>query len=146
MRLIDAKSERDVLLHFRVTDTGMGIPADTQELIFEVFSQADNSSTRNFGGTGLGLTISSRLVKKIGGRIWVESVEGCGSTFHFTAKFEVAHKASFESQQVDISTLGGLSVLVVDDNARAERCSIVFAALGYEAYVGFFGTGRVRTD
>ncbi len=72
-------------VHFSVSDTGVGIPADKQGIIFDAFAQADNSVTRKFGGTGLGLTITARLVEMMGGRIWLESSEGAGSTFHFTA-------------------------------------------------------------
>ncbi len=83
----EAATPSDVVLHFSVRDTGVGIPLDRQESVFEAFTQADGSVTRTHGGTGLGLTISSQLVQLMGGRVWVESEAGKGSTFHFTARF-----------------------------------------------------------
>jgi two-component system, sensor histidine kinase and response regulator len=108
-------------LHFTVTDTGIGIPKDKQQLVFEAFSQADNSTTRRYGGTGLGLAICSRLVAVMKGQLWVESEEGSGSTFHFTAHFGLQKEAPFA-----VATKLGvdwhqLPVLVVDDNATNRR-------------------------
>jgi signal transduction histidine kinase len=83
----DYETGADAILHFSVLDTGVGIPVEKHRDIFEAFTQADVSTTRKFGGTGLGLTISARLVTMMGGRIWVESGElGCGSIFHFTVR------------------------------------------------------------
>ena len=76
-----------VVVHFSVSDTGMGVPEESRLLIFDVFTQGDASTTRKFGGTGLGLAISSQLISLMGGRIWVDSEVGSGSTFHFTARF-----------------------------------------------------------
>jgi two-component system sensor histidine kinase/response regulator len=104
-------------LHFSVRDTGIGIPPDKQKLIFEPFSQADGSTTRKYGGTGLGLTIAVRLSEMMGGRIWVESEPGQGSTFHFTAQFGRATGVSSTAAGTDPAILDGLRVLVVDDNA-----------------------------
>jgi signal transduction histidine kinase len=86
-------SER-AMIRFTVTDTGIGIPAGRQQEIFSSFTQADNSTTRRFGGTGLGLTISHRLAEMLGGRIWVESEVGKGSAFHFTARLGKAMEAN----------------------------------------------------
>ncbi len=126
----------DLLLEFSVSDTGIGIPADKQQIIFEAFRQADGSTTRKYGGTGLGLAICSRLTEMMGGHIWVESKEDAGSTFRFTAKFTQAlATAPVESQPTDTLSLRNilnavgtsgppvreLSVLVAEDNPVNQR-------------------------
>ena len=123
-------ADSGALLHFAVRDTGIGIPAEKLASIFEAFTQADNSTTRRFGGTGLGLTICRRLVGMMGGDLWVESAEGQGSTFHFTMRVGVA--ASVESTLLaPVESMVGLSVLVVDDNATNRRIlAEQLAALG----------------
>ena len=84
--VVESISSDEICLHFQVKDTGIGIPRDKREVIFQAFSQADGSLTRSYGGTGLGLTISARLVELMGGRIWLDSESGQGSTFHFTVR------------------------------------------------------------
>jgi signal transduction histidine kinase/CheY-like chemotaxis protein len=115
-----AQTADAVGLHFAVSDTGVGIPPEKQRLIFESFTQADASTTRKFGGTGLGLTISQRLVQMMGGRIWVQSTMGKGSTFHFTIQAGLQlHAAAKPPLAWD--DLTDLPVLAVDDNATNRR-------------------------
>ena len=116
---VETKEERGntVVLHFAVTDTGIGIPPEKQATIFGAFEQADASMTRRYGGTGLGLAISSRLVEAMHGRLWVESEPGKGSTFHFNATFQVQKALLRKSASVGSEALVDLPVLVVDDNA-----------------------------
>jgi signal transduction histidine kinase len=102
-------------IRFGVRDTGIGIPADKLESVFQDFGQADSSTTRKFGGTGLGLGISRDLVKQMGGSLTVESVEGQGSTFQFTAQFGVAPARN--KQPAGMEDLSGRRVLLIDDDA-----------------------------
>jgi signal transduction histidine kinase/CheY-like chemotaxis protein/HPt (histidine-containing phosphotransfer) domain-containing protein len=115
-----AETTDTVHLHFTVEDTGIGIPPEKQALVFEAFEQADTSTTRRYGGTGLGLAISRRLVEMMGGRIWVQSVVGEGSTFHFTARFNLGRPAAAPAP-IPLEKLRGLAALVVDDHAINRR-------------------------
>jgi len=118
--MCDEREESQVDLHFVVTDTGIGIPLEQQQQMFEAFSQADTSTTRRYGGTGLGLTISMQLVKLMSGRLWVESEEGHGSAFHFTVRFGIAQGAP-RGAWISPENLAGIPVLVVDDNRTNRR-------------------------
>ena len=116
----DSLETDSACLHLSVRDTGIGISPEQQAKIFDAFSQADASTTRRFGGTGLGLAISGKLVEMMGGRIWIESELGHGTTFHFTIQLGVAEKQR-EPLLPDILRLRGLRVLVVDDNSTNRR-------------------------
>ncbi len=132
---------QSVMLHFSVADTGIGIPKEKQDAIFQAFTQADTSSTRKFGGTGLGLSIALKLVHLMGGDLWVESSPGNGSTFHFTAAFEVLEQklgvpsvaVSAKSARDSQSYEGGqIKILLVEDNETNQKiASRLLTALGY---------------
>jgi len=117
----ESESSDGVSLHFAVKDTGVGIPADKQQRVFEAFSQADGTMARKYGGSGLGLTICTRLVALMGGRIWVESQPGQGSTFHFTICLVIQNAPSAHPAPVEPEGLRNLPVLIVDDNFTNRR-------------------------
>ena len=114
---VDSNTASRSVLHFSVVDTGPGIPAAKQQVIFEAFAQSDNSMTRKYGGTGLGLSISSRLVGLMAGKLWVESQPGQGSTFHFRVPFALQTQPRHKPAPVNLEMLRDLSTLIVDDNA-----------------------------
>src|SRR5262249_32384430 len=116
-----------IILHFFVRDTGIGIAPDKQGSLFQAFAQLDNSTTRRYGGTGLGLAISSQLVELMGGRIWIESQLGQGSTFHFTARFGCSQGPAASALLVRSADLRDLPVLVVEDHAA--NCRILHEVL-----------------
>lgn len=120
-----------VRLHFCVTDSGIGMTQEQQAKLFQSFSQADSSTTRKYGGTGLGLTISKKLTEMMNGKIWAESEPGVGSQFHFIAEFGVQQATQHKRRPI-ISELGSLRILVVDDNATSlEILSHMLANFGF---------------
>jgi CheY-like chemotaxis protein len=133
--------------HFTVCDTGPGIPLDKQEIIFERFRQADGSMTRRYGGSGLGLAISAGLVGAMGGRIWVESEAGAGSTFHFTAPLGLAETAlrPRAASPCAAGECAPRSILVAEDNAVSQKLlTTLLRERGHEVTVA--GNGSVALD
>jgi len=136
---VNEKSDDKVTLQFSVRDTGIGMTAEQQGKLFQAFSQADTSTTRKYGGTGLGLTISKRLVNMMGGEIWTESESGQGTTFNFTADFGLA-KETVKRRFEPSPDLRGLRVLVVDDNATSrEILQDILESFSFEVYLSASG-------
>jgi len=139
---VDAQHETDVVLHVRVEDTGIGIPHEKQQAIFDAFTQADGSITRQFGGTGLGLSIASRLVTLMGGRMWLESEPGRGATFHFTLPLRVAPPSAAASEPGAAAvSLAGRRVLIVEDhrgNRSAHETAVRHWGMQAQAVGGAF--------
>ncbi len=149
----DAERDGAVRLHFSVADTGIGIPREQHASIFEPFSQGDGSTTRRFGGTGLGLTISATLVRLMGGRIWIESEAGAGSTFHFTisadvgARDTVAAPVALREPDATAAPVAerSLNVLVAEDNVVNQKVACgLLTQRGHQARV--VDTGRKALD
>ena len=127
-------------VHFTVSDTGIGIPEDKRQVIFQAFAQADSSVTRKYGGTGLGLAISARLVEMMGGKVSVESVIGKGSSFHFTVQYGVAEPNLMAQPPAQLEELRGVPVLVVDDN-ETNRSILRSMALQWGMRASVAGSG-----
>jgi CheY-like chemotaxis protein/nitrogen-specific signal transduction histidine kinase len=140
----NGKDDQTEMLHFAVSDTGIGIPEDKTRYIFESFAQADGSHTRKYGGTGLGLAISKKIVDMMGGKIWVESQSGEGSTFHFTALFGICDM----EEQKDLPLLDNgsgsdidrpakkLNILLADDNEINQRLAVrILERWGYSVVI-----------
>jgi signal transduction histidine kinase/CheY-like chemotaxis protein len=141
----ESNDAENVTLHFTVADTGIGIPQEKRRIIFEAFAQADHSTSRRYGGTGLGLTISSRLVALMGGRMWVESEVGQGSTFHFTLKLGQGKPTGTAEAILKPAALQDVAVLVVDDSStNRQMLSEMLSHWGMEPTLAEHGRGGME--
>jgi signal transduction histidine kinase/CheY-like chemotaxis protein/HPt (histidine-containing phosphotransfer) domain-containing protein len=143
----ESRDDHHVVLHVSVRDTGIGIPPDKQATIFEAFTQADGSTTRHFGGTGLGLSISMKLVRMMEGRLWVESVEGQGSTFHFTARLGLSNLTAPveepETQPVIVTSLARRVLLAEDTPVNQKLASRILEKRGHTVTLATNGVEAV---
>jgi protein-histidine pros-kinase len=138
---VDQATEHSVYLRFDIRDTGIGVPPDKQQAIFQAFSQADVSTTRRFGGTGLGLAISARLVQLMDGKIWLDSTPGVGSVFSFTGRFGVDASAATQAAP---TRFGGRRALVIEDNESVGRHLVeLLDRLGVQASLSADGGAAV---
>jgi signal transduction histidine kinase/ActR/RegA family two-component response regulator len=132
VEIAEESDDGTLVLHFVVTDTGIGIPAEKQQMIFESFVQADGSMTRRYGGTGLGLTISSQLVGMMGGRIWVDSHVGMGSSFHFTVRLGRVQRPEQQpkpAERVLSKAIQPLRILLAEDNEVNRQVAVEFLSM-----------------
>lgn len=141
----DSEIGGEVLLNFSVRDTGIGVPPEERERIFDLFEQAEGSSTRRYGGTGLGLAICKQLVHMMHGEIWIDTETVVGSTFHFTARFALKDRAAQSPHVREIPKLRGLKALVADDNATSRHLlEAMLARWGMKPSVAENGVAAVK--
>ena len=146
---MEERTDDEALLHITVADTGIGVPPDRQAAIFEAFTQADGSTARSHGGTGLGLTISRRFVEMMGGRLWLESLPQRGSTFHFTLKIGVRPKAAAPVREHGRGSrrtpAAALRILLAEDNRVNQFLTVrLLEKEGHRVAVGGERTRRAR--
>ena len=138
---VHTQSDEEVRLAFAVSDTGIGIPPEKQRKMFEAFEQVDGSMSRKYGGTGLGLAITAQLVELMGGRVWPESQVGRGSTFHFTARFDLQTDFALDGAAADPGVLKGMRVLIVDPD-RSSGASLAQTFNSWQMDPTYVGDGQ----